>query len=59
MLKVRHLKKDEAQKAGLDLLKKVGLEDKAGVYPAKLSGGQQQRVAIARSPGHETQSDAF
>ena len=49
MLKVRHLKKDEAQKAGLDLLKKVGLEDKAGVYPAKLSGGQQQRVAIARS----------
>ncbi|MBW2227091.1 MAG: amino acid ABC transporter ATP-binding protein, partial [Deltaproteobacteria bacterium] len=34
---------------GSDLLRKVGLEDKAHVYPNQLSGGQQQRVAIARS----------
>jgi polar amino acid transport system ATP-binding protein len=31
------------------LLSKVGLENKAGVYPARLSGGQKQRVAIARA----------
>jgi ABC-type polar amino acid transport system ATPase subunit len=33
----------------MELLKKVGLEDKAKVYPDQLSGGQKQRVAIARS----------
>ena len=33
----------------MDLLKTVGLEDKAGAYPAQLSGGQKQRVAIARA----------
>jgi len=33
----------------LKLLKKVGISDKANVYPAMLSGGQQQRVAIARA----------
>ena len=33
----------------MDLLKRVGLEDKANVYPNNLSGGQKQRVAIARS----------
>jgi len=38
-----------ARKKAMDLLKKVGLEDKADVYPAMLSGGQQQRVAIARA----------
>ena len=32
-----------------ELLQKVGLEDKANVYPSKLSGGQKQRVAIAKS----------
>lgn len=39
----------EAKKKGLELLKRVGLEDKADVYPSKLSGGQKQRVAIARA----------
>jgi glutamine transport system ATP-binding protein len=48
-LKVRKLKKKEAEKLGMNLLKKVGLADKAKSYPAQLSGGQQQRVAIARS----------
>lgn len=47
-----HVKKtprDEAIKQGQQLLEKVGLADKADVYPSRLSGGQQQRVAIARS----------
>lgn len=42
-------KKIEAQKKGMELLEKVGLADKAKVYPNTLSGGQQQRVAIARA----------
>ncbi len=46
---VKKMKKAEAKKLGMELLKKVGLEDKADVYPSKLSGGQKQRVAIARS----------
>ena len=40
---------DEARKIGMALLERVGLQDKAGSYPAMLSGGQQQRVAIARA----------
>ncbi|BGE82074.1 amino acid ABC transporter ATP-binding protein [Staphylococcus petrasii] len=46
------LKKNELEnlkKEGKALLKKVGLEEKADVYPAQLSGGQKQRVAIARA----------
>jgi cystine transport system ATP-binding protein len=38
-----------AEQRGLELLQKVGLEDKAHSFPAQLSGGQQQRVAIARA----------
>lgn len=41
--------KSEAKNQAMNILKDVGLEDKAFVYPAMLSGGQQQRVAIARS----------
>ena len=41
--------KSEAQKQALDLLKRIGLDDKADVYPSTLSGGQKQRVAIIRS----------
>ncbi|MFS8117166.1 MAG: amino acid ABC transporter ATP-binding protein [Microcoleus sp.] len=47
-LNVKHVAKDEAHLKGLELLEKVGLSDKADVYPSKLSGGQKQRVAIAR-----------
>lgn len=39
----------EAKELGTQLLEKVGLVDKAGVYPDKLSGGQKQRVAMARA----------
>ena len=39
----------EAEKTAMELLKKVGLADKAKAYPCELSGGQQQRVAIARA----------
>lgn len=46
---VHQLSKEEAHAIGHDLLKKVGLADKANAYPEKLSGGQKQRVAIARS----------
>ena len=48
-LKVRRMKTAEANKLGKELLEKVGLQDKATVYPDQLSGGQKQRVAIARS----------
>ena len=48
-IKVRKMERKEAEELGMELLKKVGLKDKAYVYPDKLSGGQKQRVAIARS----------
>jgi glutamine transport system ATP-binding protein len=48
-IKVRKVPPEEAKRKGLALLKKVGLEDKADVYPDRLSGGQMQRVAIARA----------
>ena len=41
--------KIEAEKQALELLEKIGLEDKATVYPATLSGGQKQRIAIVRA----------
>lgn len=41
--------KQEAQELAVSLLKKVGLADKASMYPSRLSGGQKQRVAIARA----------
>lgn len=47
--RVLKLPKSEARSRALDLLRKVGLEEKASAYPANLSGGQRQRVAIARA----------
>lgn len=46
---VKKMDKKQAKQVALQLLEKVGLEDKANEYPAMLSGGQQQRVAIART----------
>lgn len=46
---VLHISKQQAKEDAMALLKLVGLEDKADVYPGTLSGGQQQRVAIART----------
>lgn len=48
-IKVRRMGREEAKILGMKLLEKVGLVDKADVYPDRLSGGQKQRVAIARS----------
>ncbi|MEV5747231.1 amino acid ABC transporter ATP-binding protein [Actinoallomurus sp. NPDC052308] len=46
---VRGEPRAQARERALELLRKVGLEDRAGAYPRQLSGGQQQRVAIARA----------
>ena len=48
---IKLLKKpvDKAEAEARDLLKRVGLEDKAGAYPSQLSGGQKQRIAIVRA----------
>jgi len=48
-VKVRKVPDEKARAKGLELLRKVGLESKAEVYPDSLSGGQKQRVAIARA----------
>ena len=48
-LKLIHTPRAEAESRAKELLKTVGLPDKANVYPAQLSGGQQQRIAIARA----------
>lgn len=48
-MRVKKISKEEATAKAMELLKRVGLEDKANVYPITLSGGQKQRVAIARA----------
>ena len=48
-IKLRGLSKEEAETRAMELLKRVGLTDKALVHPAKLSGGQKQRIAIVRA----------
>ena len=48
-IKVKKLSQEEAESKAHDLLRKVGIPEKASSYPAALSGGQQQRVAIARA----------
>lgn len=48
-IKLKGKSKQEAQELAVSLLNKVGLADKASMYPSRLSGGQKQRVAIARA----------
>jgi polar amino acid transport system ATP-binding protein len=48
-VQVQGRKQDEARTEAMELLRRVGLTEKADAYPAQLSGGQQQRVAIARA----------
>lgn len=48
-MKEKKVKREEAERKAKELLDRVGLASKAGVYPGKLSGGQKQRVAIART----------
>lgn len=55
----KHKSKAEAKELAIKLLKRVGLEAKADVYPSTLSGGQQQRVAIARALAMEPQALLF
>lgn len=55
----KHKSKSEAKELAIKLLKRVGLEEKADVYPPTLSGGQQQRVAIARALAMEPQALLF
>ncbi len=50
---------EESEKTGLELLKRVGLEDKKDAYPSSLSGGQKQRVAIARALAMNTEAMLF
>ena len=48
-IKLLKKSKEEAEKEAMELLKKVGLEQKANAYPSHLSGGQKQRIAIVRA----------
>ncbi len=59
MVTVRKRPKAEARERGMDLLRKVGLEEKRDYYPRKMSGGQQQRVAIARAMASDAEVILF
>jgi ABC-type polar amino acid transport system ATPase subunit len=58
-IKVRGLSASDARDKGMELLRQVGVEEKAGEHPARLSGGQQQRVAIARALAMDPQAMLF
>ena len=48
-VKLNKMTREEAEKKAMELLKRIGLSDKADAYPSQLSGGQKQRIAIARA----------
>ena len=58
-VKTKRMTKEQAAEKAMQLLKRVGLEDKANVYPVTLSGGQKQRVAIARALAMDPQVILF
>ena len=58
-IRVNKISKDRAEKKAMELLKLVGLTEKAQSYPGKLSGGQKQRIAIARALAMEPEIMLF
>jgi polar amino acid transport system ATP-binding protein len=58
-VRLKRKTKEEAEEKGHELLKRIGLDDKADVYPSTLSGGQKQRVAIVRSLAMDPQVILF
>ena len=56
---LKKMKKAEAEEKAMELLKRIGLEEKALVYPRQLSGGQQQRIAIIRALAMNPQEMLF
>ncbi|MCC8059743.1 MAG: amino acid ABC transporter ATP-binding protein [Clostridiales bacterium] len=58
-MKLRGLSREAAEEKAMVLLKRVGLDDRAGAYPSQLSGGQKQRIAITRALCMEPQVMLF
>ena len=58
-INVKHVDKEKARHKAMELLSRVGLAEKADVYPSRLSGGQKQRVAIARALAMEPEVMLF
>jgi len=58
-MRAKGVPREQARARAMDLLARVGLKDKADVFPAKLSGGQKQRAAIARSLAMEPEYMLF
>ena len=58
-IKLKGVSEEQAKQKGMELLAKVGLAEKADVYPSRLSGGQKQRVAIARALAMEPEVILF
>ena len=58
-VRTKRMTKAQAEERALQLLRRVGLEDKANAYPAQLSGGQKQRIAIVRALAMDPQVILF